>query len=293
MAERVIGLLEAMPWVRAYAGHTFVVKAGGELLEDPRWLDALARDVAVLRRLAVRVVLVHGGGPQLDRAAEASGVVSERVAGRRITSPALIALALAEWRGKLSAAVVEAIARQGEQAVGLAGFDGGLVVAERRPSAVVTDDHGDRQTVDYGLVGDITRVQTAVLEAVFSAGAIPVITPLAAGPQGIVLNVNADTVATELAIALGATKVVFSTRVAGILRDPDDARSVATQLTVDDLDAMERSGAIRGGMRPKVAAIRRALAGGVPRVHVVDGRRPGAILEEVLTSEGVGTLVLV
>lgn len=293
MAERVIGLLEAVPWLRAYSGHTFVVKVGGELLDDPRWLDGLARDVAVLRRLAIRIVVVHGGGPQLDRAATASGVTSERVAGRRITTPALIALALAEWRGKLSAAVVEAIARQGEVAVGLAGFDGGLVVAARRPPSMVTDDRGDRRTVDYGLVGDVTQVQPSVLEAVLASGAIPVVTPLAAGPLGVVLNVNADTVATEIAVALGASKVVFATQVSGIWRNPDDPRSVATQLTVAELDGMERDGVIRGGMRPKVAAIRRALAGGVPRVHVVDGRRPGAILEEVLTSEGVGTLVTV
>jgi acetylglutamate kinase len=292
MAERVIGLLEAVPWLRAYAGHTFVVKAGGELLDDPRWLDGLARDVAVLHRLAVRMVVVHGGGPQLDRAAEQAGVGSERVAGRRITTPALIALAVAAWRGTLSAAVVEAVARQGEVAVGLAGYDGGLVTAARRPPAVVTDDGGDRVTVDYGLVGDVTEVKPALIEAVLASGAIPVVTPLAAGERGAVLNVNADTVATELAVALGATKIVFATQVSGIRRDPEDPRSVATRLTADELDALERDGAIRGGMRPKVAAIRRALAGGVPRVHVVDGRQPGALLEEVLTAEGVGTLVV-
>lgn len=289
--ERVVTLLEAVPWLRAYGGQTFVVKAGGELLEG-ELLDGLARDVAVLARLGVGVVLVHGGGPQLDRAAAARGVPTERVAGRRITSPALIALAIAEWRGTLSAAIVSAIRRQGEEAVGLAGFDGGLVTASRRPEAVVTTDGGERQPVDFGLVGDVTAVRPELLRAVLQVGAIPVVTPLAAGPGGQVLNVNADTVAAEIAAALGAAKLILATQAPGILRDPEDPRTVIGQATVADLDGLEAAGALRGGMRPKVAAIRRALGGGVPRVHVVDGRRPGALLEEVFTAEGSGTLVV-
>lgn len=292
MAERVIGLLEAVPWLRAYAGHTFVVKVGGELLDEPAWLDGFARDVAVLRRLSVRVVVVHGGGPQLDRAASAAGVESERVAGRRVTSPALVALAVAAWRGTLSASLVQAVARQGERAVGLAGYDGGIVSAVRRPPALVSDDPGAQpERVDFGLVGDVTSVDPALVEAVLANGAIPVLTPLAGGVDGAILNVNADTVAAEVAVALGASKLVLVTRVAGVLRDPEDPRSALAQADLAQLDALERSGAVRGGMRPKLAAIRRAIGGGVPRVHVIDGRRAGALLEEVFTAEGSGTLI--
>lgn len=290
--ERVIGLLEAMPWLRAYAGQAFVVKAGGELFDEPRWRDGLVRDVAVLHRLGIQVVLVHGGGPQLDRAAERAGLPTERVAGRRITSPELMELAVAEWRGKLSVGVVAAFARQGEAAVGLSGVDAGLIRASRRPPAVVTDDDGERRTVDFGQVGDVTEVRPGAVRAVFAAGVIPVVTPLAIGADGEVLNVNADTVAAELALALGAAKLVLLTRAPGILRDPEDPLSVLPQTDLDELAELERTGALRGGMRPKFAAIKRALLGGVARVHVVDGRRPGALLEEVFTTEGSGTLVV-
>lgn len=290
--ERVIGLLEAMPWLRAYAGQAFVVKAGGELLDEPRWRDGLARDVAVLHRLGIQVVLVHGGGPQLDRAAERAGLDSARVAGRRVTSPELIELAVAEWRGRLSVGVVSAFARQGESAIGLSGVDAGIIRATRRPPAVVTDDDGERRTVDFGQVGDVTEVRPGAIRAVLAAGVIPVVTPLAIGADGEVLNVNADTVAAELALALGAAKLALLTRAPGILRDPEDPLSVLPQTDLDELAELERTGALRGGMRPKVAAIRRALLGGVARVHVVDGRRPGALLEEVFTTEGSGTLVV-
>lgn len=289
--ERVIGLLEAVPWLRAYAGATFVVKAGGELFDEPRWRDGVARDVAVLHRLGVSVVLVHGGGPQLDRAAEAAGLVTERVAGRRITSPELVALAVAEWRGRLSAGWVQALQRQGETAVGLAGYEAGLVTAAKRPPALVADDDGERRPVDYGHVGDVTEIRPALLRAVLATGAVPVVTPLAGGPDGLVLNVNADTVAAELAVALGAAKIVLLTRAPGILRDPADPSSVLPQTSLAELAALEKEGVLTGGMRPKVAAIRRALEGGVERAHVVDGRRPGALLEEVFTTEGSGTLV--
>ncbi|MEZ4237972.1 MAG: acetylglutamate kinase [Myxococcota bacterium] len=291
MAERVIGLLEAVPWLRAYGGQTFVVKAGGELLEGDA-LVGLARDVAVLARLGVGVVVVHGGGPQLDRAAAAADVRTERVAGRRITSPALIALAIASWRGTLSAAIVRAVRDHGEDAVGLAGYDGALVSASRRPEAVVTTDAGERQSVDFGLVGDVTGVRADLLRALLAAGTIPVLTPLCAGAGGEILNVNADTVAAEVAVALGAAKLVLATQVPGILRDPEDPRTVIGQASLSELDQLEAAGTLRGGMRPKVAAIRRALTGGVPRVHVVDGRRAGALLEEVFTAEGAGTLIV-
>ncbi len=291
MAERVIGLLEAVPWLRRYAGSTFVVKIGGELLDEPRWRDGLARDVAVLHRLGVGVVVVHGGGPQLDRAAEAAGLRTERVAGRRVTSPELVDLAVAEW-GRVSASLVGALAAHGERAVGVAGYEAGLVTAARRPPVSVTDDDGATRRVDFGRVGDVTGIDPAILRSIAAVSAIPVLTPLCGGAEGEVLNVNADTVAAEVAVAVGASKLLMCTRAPGILADPADPTSVLLQTDLASLDALERSGALSGGMRPKVASIRRALAGGVPRAHVVDGRRPGALLEEVFTAEGSGTLVV-
>ena len=272
-----LGLFESIPYLRAYAGQTFVIKVGGDLYETPRFRDAIAQDVSVLHRLGIKVVLVHGGGPQLDAAAERLGLKSERVAGRRITSPALRDVAVGVWRGQISAGWVVAIHKQGESAVGLCGGDGNLVEAVRRPN--------------FGEVGDVTSVDCSVLHAVHSMPAIPVVSPLAMGPDGL-LNVNADTVAAELAIGLGAAKLILLTTAPGILADVDDPQSVLHWTDLRELSEMTASGALKGGMLPKVDALRKALSNGVPRVHVVDGRKPGSLLEEVFTTEGSGTLVV-
>lgn len=290
--DRTLGLLDAIPYLRAYAGQTFVVKAGGELLAESKSRAALARDIAVLHRLGVGVVVVHGGGPQLDAAAERLGVANDRVAGRRITSDALIEAAIMEWRGRISTSLVSALAVEGESAVGLCGLDGGLIRAKRRPPTILTDDDGNSVHVDFGRVGDVTAVQVEVLTAVLGIPSIPVVTPLALGDDGEALNVNADTVAAELAVALGAAKLILLTRAPGILTDPEDPSTALHWTDLEQLAAMGASGSLKGGMRPKVAAIRRALTGGVPRAHVVDGRRQGALLEEVFTTEGSGTLVV-
>lgn len=290
--ERVIGLLDAIPYLRAYAGQIFVVKAGGELFEEPRQREALCRDIAVLHRLGISVVLVHGGGPQLDAAAERLGLESQVVAGRRVTSVALLDAAITEWNGRLSMSLVRALQAQGERAIGLSGVDAGLVRADRRPPALVTTDDGERVTVDYGLVGDVREVRIDVLKAVLGIGAIPVVTPIASGQGSEVLNVNADTVAAEIAVALNAAKLLLLTRAPGICADPTDPSSVLHWTDLVELAELEQKGAIRTGMRPKVAAIKRALTGGVPRVHVVDGRRAGSLLVEVFTTEGSGTLVV-
>lgn len=287
-----LGLLEAIPYLRAYAGQTFVVKVGGELLDAERSLAGIATDVAALHRLGIRVVLVHGGGPQLDRAAVELGVESTRVAGRRVTSPELIDAAVMVWRGRLNTLLVTSLLQQGEAAVGLSGADGRLVQAHPRPPAVVTRDDGTRVTVDYGEVGDVRAVDVTVLESLLASGTIPVISPLAIGPSAQLLNVNADTVATELAVALGAAKLILVTCAPGILANPQDASSVVPFTDLAGLAELERGGKLTGGMRPKVAAIRGALQGGVPRVHVVDGRDPHTILREVFTTDGAGTLVV-
>jgi acetylglutamate kinase len=289
--ERVIGLLDAIPYIRAYSGQTFVVKAGGELLDDARWRDGIARDLAVLHRLGIQVVLVHGGGPQLDAAAAKAGLETKTVAGRRVTSLALVDAAVAEWRGRLSMKWVTALQAHNERAIGLSGVDAGLIRAEKRPPAKVKDDSGETLTVDYGMVGDVREIRVDVLKAAMAV-AIPVVTPLAKGANGEILNVNADTVAAEIAVAIGAAKLVLLTRAPGILANPEDPASVLHWTDLVELAELEEKGMIRGGMRPKVAAVRRALQGGVPRVHIVDGRRPGSLLSEVFTTEGSGTLVV-
>ena len=287
-----IDLLDAVPYLRAYAGQIFVVKVGGELLQHVNHRDSVARDLAVLHRLGIRTVLVHGGGPQLDAALQRRGVETERVAGRRITCKVAIEEAIREWRGQCSSQWVSALHSQGESAVGLSGTDGGLLQATRRPSVVTTTDSGERVTVDYGYVGDIGEVRADLLRAVLDTGSIPFLSPLARGRQGETLNVNADTVAAEVAVAIGAAKLILLTSAPGILRDLSDPTSVLHWTDLGELAELELKGALSGGMRPKVAAIRVALKGGVPRVHVVDGRVSGTLLDEVFTTEGAGTLVV-
>jgi acetylglutamate kinase len=209
-----------------------------------------------------------------------------------VTTAALLDAAVSEWRGRLSLLCVRLLQAQGESAVGLSGVDGGLIRAERRPPVSTTTDSGHRVTVDYGFVGDIRDIRVEVVRAALAIPAIPVVTPLALGVNGEVLNVNADTVAAELAVHLKAAKLIVLTRAPGILSNPDDAASVLHWTDLVELGELEEKGMIRGGMRPKVTAIRRAIRGGVPRVHVVDGRQAGSLLAEVFTTDGSGTLVV-
>ncbi len=289
--ERPLLLLDAVPYLRAYADQTFVIKLGGDLVGQPAVLQTVARDVAVLHRVGISVVVVHGGGPQLDAMTERLGLSVERVAGRRITSPEVLGAAKMVFQ-QLSLELVTALLGQGERAVGLSGVDGRTVRAVRRPEVQVSDDDGTRRNVDFGQVGDVVGVDVGVLRGVLASGSIPVISPLGVDDKGSVLNVNADTMAAEIAVALGAAKLLLLTRAPGILADLDNPGSLLHWADLEQLAALEKRGSFKAGMRPKVTAVRRALVGGVARVHVLDGRRDGALLEEVFTTDGCGTLVV-
>jgi acetylglutamate kinase len=290
--ERTIPLLSAVPYLRAYAGQVFVVKLGGDLLADAAALRRIARDVAVLFRLRIGVVVVHGGGPQLDEVSQRLGLPVERVAGRRVTTPAVLDAAKMVFRGRINLDLVSALLQEGEKALGICGADGRVVQARRREASLVRDDAGREVAVDWGEVGDVTGVDPAVLQAVLGSGTIPVVGPLAADADGAILNVNADTMAAEIAISLRAAKLIVLTGVPGVLENVADPHSLLHWTDLEELTELEAKGAFSGGMRPKVAAIRRAIEGGVPRVHVIDGRRDGAVLEEVFTTDGCGTLVV-
>ena len=287
-----INLVDAIPYLRAYHGQTFVVKAGGDLLREDAWRAGLARDLTAMHRLGIRVVFVHGGGPQLDAALDAAGIVTERVAGRRITCERTMAIAAPLWASSVAGTWVDAIAHAGEPAQAITGATGNGVCAVRRSPVVVLDDHGVEREVDFGYVGDVVSVDAHAVCDLLDREIIPVISPLARTEQGEVLNVNADTIAAEVAKALGAAKVILMTRAPGILADPDDQNSALHWADLAELDRLHAAGVLSRGMRPKVAAIRTALMGDVPRVHVVDGRRPGALLEEIFTTQGSGTLVV-
>jgi acetylglutamate kinase len=292
MNDVIRSLKEALDYTRLYRDQTFVIKVGGEVLGSRKVLDEVAVQVALLESLSVRVVLVHGGGPQATELSRRLGFEPQMVAGRRVTTPEALEVAKMVYAGQLNVDVLSALRARGVRAVGLSGIDAGLVTATRRPPVEVRDDDGTTRTVDYGEVGDIETVDTAVLDQLLPAGVVPVIASLAADAQGKPLNVNADSLAEALARSLKAKKLVFMTGAPGLLRDLADPTSLVAFATPEDLTGLLDSGAVRGGMRPKVEACLRAVAGGVRRTHIIDGRTPDALLVELFTGHGCGTMIV-
>lgn len=291
--ERLLALRAAVDYLRAYQGQIFVMKLGGRLCEPGKALDSLAEQLALLHQLGIRVVVVHGGGEQTSRTCRRLGIEPRIVAGRRITDEATLDVAKMMMAGTVNTDLLAALQRAGAPAVGISGVDGGLLKAARRPVQRVNDpDTGESRLIDFGLVGDIESVQPQLLTHLQAGGYLPVVCSLAGDGAGGVLNINADTVAAQLAVVVKAAKYVLVSTVDGVLSDAQNPATLLTQLDVADLDALIERGAITGGMLPKLAACRAALSGGVPRVHVINGLTPDAILAEVFTNEGCGTLIV-
>jgi acetylglutamate kinase len=288
----VSGLKGALRYVRAYRDQVFVVKLGGEVLTDAEILDHVAAQLALLSSLGIRIVVVHGGGPQASSLLRRLGREPVMVAGRRVTDDLGLEVAKMVYPGLLATEVLSALRSHQVQGVGLSGVDADLITAHRRPPVSVTGDDGSTQVVDYGHVGDIDRVDPRVLTTLLDARFVPVVSCLAGDGEGEVYNVNADTVAETLAIALKAQKLIFLTSAPGVLRDRGDPSSLVAFADPDDLAELLRSGAIEGGMRPKVEACIRAATGGVERTHIIDGRVHDALLLEVFTGSGTGTMIV-
>ncbi|MCK6449134.1 MAG: acetylglutamate kinase [Planctomycetes bacterium] len=277
-------LVKAAPHIRMHRGQIFVIKAGGGTIARTSAMRAFARQVAVVQALGSRIVVVHGGGPQTDALQRLFGEEPRMVDGRRVTSPlALRALRLATG-GEVNSDLTAALIAEGVPALGLGG--GGVLTAERRPPVVTSEG-----VVDYGEVGDLRGVDAAALIALLDAGRVPVISPPAGDGRGNFLNVNADLAAAQIAIALGAAKLVLVTGAPGVLRDPKDMSSLVSALSLADLAELDKTGALQGGMKVKAKAIQKALEGGIGRVHVVSGSEPDALLNELYTNHGAGTLV--
>ncbi len=288
----IASLKGTLRYVRAYRDRTFVVKLGGDVLADPKVLDGVTTQLALLASLSIRIVVVHGGGPQATALSRRMGVEPTIVAGRRVTDDTQLSIAKMVYAGELNTNLLAALCAHGVEAVGLSGVDGELITATRRPPVAVTDDSGTTREVDFGWVGDVRSVNPRVLVSLLDARFVPVVASLAGGPAGEVFNVNADTVAESLAVALRAMKLIFLTGAPGVLRDRNDPSSLVTFADPDDLQALMASGALAGGMRPKVEACIRAATGGVERTHIVDGRAADSILLEVFTGAGTGTMIV-
>jgi acetylglutamate kinase len=281
------GLLEAAPYVARYRGKTFVVKAGGACVSESGPRDRLCAQIAVLQRFGIGVVLVHGGGDAISDLTRKLGGEPRQIEGRRITDDIALGAAIMTLNGTVQTALIGELKRAGIGALGLCGADANLIAARRRSPVMINGT-----LVDFGHVGDVLEVDPTVLRALLAIDVVPVVSPIAADANGAILNVNADTVASEVAVALGATKLVLATSARGILEDAADPASLLDYLSLSELQAEVNAGHIGGGMLPKVRAIERALRGGVPRVHVVDGRSPVALLEEIFTNRGAGTLIV-
>jgi len=288
----IAGLKGALRYVRAYRDQVFVVKLGGDVLNDPEVLDQVAAQMALLSSLSIRLVVVHGGGPQASALSRRLGAEPEIVAGRRVTDDAALEVAKMVYAGQLNTDLLSALREHRVQAVGLSGVDADLITARRRPPVEVTDDSGSRRNVDYGHVGDLEHVDTRVLLTLMESRFVPVVASLAGDDEGNVYNVNADTVAEALATALRAQKLIFLTGAPGVLRDRSDPATLVTFADPDDLTELMRTGALAGGMRPKVEACIRAATNGVERTHIIDGRAPDALLLEVFTGSGCGTMIV-
>lgn len=288
----IAGLKGALRYVRAYRDQVFVIKLGGEVLAEPEVLEHVTGQLALLSSLNIRLVVVHGGGPQATALSRRLGVEPTMVAGRRVTDDSALEVAKLVYAGQLNVDLLAALRAHRVQAVGLSGVDADLIIAHRRPPVQVVDDAGKTVKVDYGHVGDIVRVDPSILSTLVEARYVPVVASLAGGDEGEVFNVNADTVAESLAVAMRAQKLIFLTGAPGVLRDRNDPSTLVTFADPDDLAGLMASGVLSGGMRPKVEACIRAATGGVERTHIIDGRAPDALLLEVFTGAGCGTMIV-
>ena len=291
-SKGIAGLKGALRYVRAYRDQVFVVKLGGDVLSDGGVRDQAATQLALLHSLGIRLVVVHGGGPQATALSRRLGQEPRMVAGRRVTDDAALEVAKMVYAGQLNTDLLAALRAHKVQAVGLSGVDADLLVAHRRPPVSVVDDDGRSLQVDYGNVGDIERVDPRILVTLMDARFVPVVASLAGDDDGAVYNVNADTVAESIAVALRAQKLIFMTGAPGVLRDRNDSSTLVTFADPDDLAGLMASGALAGGMRPKVEACIRAATSGVERTHIINGRAPDALLLEVFTGAGCGTMIV-
>jgi len=277
-------LAEALPWLEEFRGATVVVKYGGNAMVSPELQRSFAEDVVFLRLAGLRPVVVHGGGPQINAMLTRLGVTSEFRAGLRVTTPEIMDIVRMVLTGKVQRDLVGQVNAHGPLAVGISGEDAHLFEAQRR--TVVADG----QDVELGLVGDVTRVRPDFVVSLLDDGFIPVISTIGLTEDGEVLNVNADTAASALAVALGAQKLVVLTDVEGLFADWPDRASLIAEIRARELEEMLAT--LDSGMAPKMEACLRAVRGGVERAHVIDGRVPHSLMLEIFTSEGIGTMVL-
>jgi len=288
MIERARVLAEALPYIQRFDTKTMVVKYGGHAMMDPELKVSVIRDLVLMESVGMRVVIVHGGGPEITRLMKKMGMKPKFSNGQRVTDEETLSITEMVLDGKINGEIVNEINQAGGRAVGLSGKDGRLILA-RRYQPVGPDG---QPLGDIGYVGEVERINPEILNVSHEHEFIPVVSPIGVDAQGQTLNINADTVAAEMAIAMKAARLILLTDVRGICRDPSDPSTVIATLPAAECKQMIADGIIRGGMIPKVSACLHALEGGVEKTHVIDGRIPHALLLELFTDRGIGTQII-
>ena len=286
-------LREALPYIQRFKGKTFVVKLSGKVTEAHEGLMSLAEELALMHQVGIRLCVVHGGGKQLSDLAKLMGVEQTIIEGRRVTDDATLEMAKMIFAGKINTDILAALRHRGVEAVGLSGVDGNIIHAERRPpSEVVNRETGASEQVDFGHVGDIIQIDSRLLTVLLDQGYLPVISSLGADAEGKVFNINADTIAAEIAIQLHAEKLVLLTDVDGIHLRAGDPQSKLSRLTAAEAEALINAGTATGGMIPKLQNIIELLRRGVNSAHIINGTSRNALLAEVFTDKGTGTMIV-
>ncbi|MGD9563934.1 MAG: acetylglutamate kinase [Pyrinomonadaceae bacterium] len=286
-------LRESLPYIQRFQGKTFVVKFSGKVTEDKENLASLAEELALMHQVGIRVCVIHGGGKQLSELARKLGVVQTVIEGRRVTDDDTLDLAKMIFRGKINTEILAALRRRGIDAVGLSGVDGGVIKAVKRPpKQVVNKQTGETEHVDFGHVGDVVDVDARLINLLLLNNYLPVISSLAADNDGKVFNINADTIASEIAAELKAEKLILLSDVNGIYLNEGDDASKISRLSAAEARTMIETGKATGGMIPKLQNLISLLDRGIGSAHVIGGNQRNALLAEVFTDEGTGTMVV-
>lgn len=290
--EKLYLLREALPYIQRFKGKTFVVKFSGKVTENKENLASLAEELALLHQVGIRLVVIHGGGKQLNELAERMGVAQTVINGRRVTDDETLELAKMIFAGKINTEILAALRRRGIEAVGLSGVDGNIVHAERRPpKEILNRATGEREEVDFGHVGDVLEINIKLLCVLLEKDYLPVISSLGADDEGQIFNINADTIAAEIAAHLEAEKLVLLSDVNGIYLDAKNPETKISRLSIREAEELIESGKATGGMIPKLQNLISHLKRGVKSAHVISGTERNALLSEVFTDQGTGTML--
>ena len=291
--EKLNILREALPYIQRFKGKTFVVKFSGKVTENKENLDSLAEELALLHQVGIKICVIHGGGKQLSEMAQKLGVAQTVINGRRVTDDETLELAKMVFAGKINTDILASLRNRGIEAVGLSGIDGNIVHAEKRPpKQVLNRETGEETEVDFGHVGDVLKINARLLRILLEQDYLPVVSSLGADDDGQIFNINADTIAAEIAVHLQAEKLVLLSDVNGIYLNPNDEASKLSRLTIAEVENLIETGVATGGMIPKLQSLARPLKRGVKSAHIISGNEQNALLSEVFTDEGTGTMLI-